>query len=181
MSDVSGVTVVTNACVYYHYTRGCGRAERPAFPASLLGSHCALFSRRVGLFSKIRAYGAAGSRICVHASSRTMSRPTIRFCPEETGFQDRIERGTGFLPTHEGRLHQICAAGHALPNGKAPEWPSPTVRRVKNWPSSEFRLSAQPRRVYPALFAENGHRHGKTASMTPESYCEAFGRPYLRP
>jgi hypothetical protein len=33
MSDVSGVTVVTNACVYYHYTRGCGRAERPAFPA----------------------------------------------------------------------------------------------------------------------------------------------------
>ncbi len=36
MPDVSGVTVVTNACVYYHYTRGCGRAERPAFPAPLL-------------------------------------------------------------------------------------------------------------------------------------------------
>ncbi|MEO6842085.1 MAG: hypothetical protein ABI192_15125, partial [Bradyrhizobium sp.] len=33
MPDVSGVTVVTNACAYYHYTRGCGRAERPAFPA----------------------------------------------------------------------------------------------------------------------------------------------------
>jgi hypothetical protein len=33
MSDVSGVTVVTNACAFYHCTRGCGRAERPAFPA----------------------------------------------------------------------------------------------------------------------------------------------------
>jgi hypothetical protein len=31
MPDVSGVTVVTNACAYYHC--GCGRAERPAFPA----------------------------------------------------------------------------------------------------------------------------------------------------
>src|ERR1700738_5256614 len=29
----SGVTVVTNARVYYHYTRGCGRIGRPAFPA----------------------------------------------------------------------------------------------------------------------------------------------------
>jgi hypothetical protein len=33
MPDVSGVTVVTNACAYYQYTRGCGRAKRPAFPA----------------------------------------------------------------------------------------------------------------------------------------------------
>jgi hypothetical protein len=33
MPDVSGVTVVTNACAYYHCARGCGRAERPAFPA----------------------------------------------------------------------------------------------------------------------------------------------------
>jgi hypothetical protein len=31
MPDVSGVTVVTNACAFY--TCGCGRAERPAFPA----------------------------------------------------------------------------------------------------------------------------------------------------
>jgi hypothetical protein len=37
MPDVSGVTVVTNACAYYQYTRGCGRAKRPAFPAPLLG------------------------------------------------------------------------------------------------------------------------------------------------
>jgi hypothetical protein len=28
-----GVTVVTNACAFYQHTRGCGRAERPAFPA----------------------------------------------------------------------------------------------------------------------------------------------------
>src|SRR6202035_2342333 len=33
MPDVSGVTVVTNACAFYHCARGCGRAERPAFPA----------------------------------------------------------------------------------------------------------------------------------------------------
>jgi hypothetical protein len=25
MPGVSGVTVVTNACAFYHYTRGCGR------------------------------------------------------------------------------------------------------------------------------------------------------------
>jgi hypothetical protein len=33
MPGVSGVTVVTNARVYYHTTRGCGRTRRPAFPA----------------------------------------------------------------------------------------------------------------------------------------------------
>jgi hypothetical protein len=38
MPDVSGVAVVTNACAFYHCARGCGRAERPAFPAPLLGS-----------------------------------------------------------------------------------------------------------------------------------------------
>jgi hypothetical protein len=37
MPDVSGVTVVTNACAFYHCARGCGRAERPAFPAPFLG------------------------------------------------------------------------------------------------------------------------------------------------
>jgi hypothetical protein len=34
MPGVSGVTVVTNARVYYT-TRGCGRTKRPAFPAPL--------------------------------------------------------------------------------------------------------------------------------------------------
>src|ERR1700736_5563500 len=29
---ISGVTVVTNARVFYHTTRGCGRGGRPAFP-----------------------------------------------------------------------------------------------------------------------------------------------------
>ena len=33
MPDVSGVTVVSNACAFYHCARVCGRAERPAFPA----------------------------------------------------------------------------------------------------------------------------------------------------
>ena len=37
MPDVSGVTVVTNACAFYHCARGCGCAEHPAFPAPLLG------------------------------------------------------------------------------------------------------------------------------------------------
>jgi hypothetical protein len=37
MPGDSGVTVVTNACAFYLRARGCGRAERPAFPAPLLG------------------------------------------------------------------------------------------------------------------------------------------------
>jgi len=37
MPGVFGVTVVTNAWVTYHYPRGCGRIERPAFPAPCLG------------------------------------------------------------------------------------------------------------------------------------------------
>jgi hypothetical protein len=32
MPGLSGVTVVTNSRVFF-YTRGCGRIERPAFPA----------------------------------------------------------------------------------------------------------------------------------------------------
>ena len=32
-----GATVVTNACVYYSYTRGCGCNGHPAFPAPPLG------------------------------------------------------------------------------------------------------------------------------------------------
>jgi hypothetical protein len=33
MPGVSGVTVVTNSYAFYFCIRGCGRAERPAFPA----------------------------------------------------------------------------------------------------------------------------------------------------
>jgi hypothetical protein len=36
MPGVPGVTVVTNACAFYQYTRGCGRIGRPAFPAPLI-------------------------------------------------------------------------------------------------------------------------------------------------
>jgi hypothetical protein len=32
-----GATVVTNACAFYHCTRGCGRNGRPAFPTPSLG------------------------------------------------------------------------------------------------------------------------------------------------
>jgi hypothetical protein len=33
MPGDSGVTVVSNSCAFYFCTRGCGRIERPAFPA----------------------------------------------------------------------------------------------------------------------------------------------------
>jgi hypothetical protein len=33
MPGASGVTVVTCSCAFFHCTRGCGRIERPAFPA----------------------------------------------------------------------------------------------------------------------------------------------------
>jgi hypothetical protein len=54
MPGVSGVTVVTNACAYYHCARGCGRAERPAFPAPSI--------RRAGLPGKTRARNARRDR-----------------------------------------------------------------------------------------------------------------------
>src|SRR6202021_2891854 len=57
MPDVSGVTVVTNACAFYHCARGCGRAERPAFPAP------SVF--RGTRFCTTRARGVAGRRTCV--------------------------------------------------------------------------------------------------------------------
>jgi hypothetical protein len=57
MPGVSGVTVVTNACAFYHCARGCGRAERPAFPAPLI--------EEGGKFkSKTRAHRAARMRRC---------------------------------------------------------------------------------------------------------------------
>src|ERR1700691_744381 len=37
MPGVSGVTVVTNSYAFYFCIRGCGRAERPAFPAPFDG------------------------------------------------------------------------------------------------------------------------------------------------
>jgi hypothetical protein len=63
----SGVTVVTNARAYYHYTRGCRRIGRPAFPAP---------SDRRGqdVLGKTRAKRAAGSRTCILLSLRGAKR-----------------------------------------------------------------------------------------------------------
>jgi hypothetical protein len=37
MPGYPGATVVTNSCVYYFYTRGCGCNGHPAFPTPSLG------------------------------------------------------------------------------------------------------------------------------------------------
>ena len=63
MPGVSGVTVVTNARVYYT-TRGCGRIGRPAFPAPSVWR------------DKVHAHNSGGSRreiakVCVASSLRT--------------------------------------------------------------------------------------------------------------
>ena len=62
MPGVSGVTVVTNACAFYHCTRGCGRIGRPAFPVP------SAFSRddvpaQLGRFAR-RECEAASRRYC---------------------------------------------------------------------------------------------------------------------
>ena len=69
----SGVTVVTNARVYYHYTRGCGRIGRPAFPAP------SDFRGR-NEQAKPRAKSAARSRSCVR---RHCLRQTRSVCARE--------------------------------------------------------------------------------------------------
>jgi hypothetical protein len=55
MPDVSGEPVVTNACAFYTYTRGCGCIERPAFPVP------SVWSRAENL-GTTRAHRAARSR-----------------------------------------------------------------------------------------------------------------------
>jgi hypothetical protein len=57
MPGRSGVTVVTNSRVFF-YTRGCGRIERPAFPAP------SDFQERY-FFSAARAPSRRGARMCV--------------------------------------------------------------------------------------------------------------------
>src|SRR5437899_13094940 len=57
MPGETGVTVVTMlVCFVLFRTRGCGRIERPAFPAP------SVISGRM-IFAKPRAYRAAGSRM----------------------------------------------------------------------------------------------------------------------
>jgi hypothetical protein len=98
-------------------------------------------------------------------------------------FPARMPQG-GFFPNHAPKGGCIKSVQRVT----LPRWASPAKGRLQARPGrlqfgheSEIPLPAAARRVYPALFAENGPRRSKTASMTPESYCEAFGRPYVRP
>jgi hypothetical protein len=71
MPGDSGVTVVTNARAYYHYTRGCGRIGRPAFPAP-----SDFRERKVD--GKTRAQDAARSRS--RAGGNTLFEISILLC-----------------------------------------------------------------------------------------------------
>jgi hypothetical protein len=53
----SGVTVVTNACAYYHCARGCGRAERPAFPAPSVFRGTLMATTRAHCAARMRGRG----------------------------------------------------------------------------------------------------------------------------
>jgi hypothetical protein len=77
------------------------------FAHGAMGAAGTRFSLRPLFYSranvcKVRAHGAARSRICVHISSRTISRSTIRFCPGENRFPSRIQRGAGFSDSCSG-------------------------------------------------------------------------------
>jgi hypothetical protein len=58
MPGRSGVTVVTNSRVFF-YTRGCGRIERPAFPAP------SDFQERDFLLSGPGAIAPRGANVCL--------------------------------------------------------------------------------------------------------------------
>jgi hypothetical protein len=105
----------------------------------------------------------------------TMVGLAIRFCPGKAGFD--LASGPG-RPVSDQAWVGCTESVYPV---RLPLNARLVTGQLQFGHQSEFRLSARPGRVYAALFAENGHRHGKTASMTPESYCEAFGRPYLRP
>jgi hypothetical protein len=105
MPDVSGVTVVTNACAYYQCARGCGRAERPAFPASLLGSPCALFYEGRNEQAKPRAKPAARSRSHVLFEIRTHISSSRRR-------PGSIRRGLAFLAMSARPCATISARGY---------------------------------------------------------------------
>ncbi len=47
MPEGFGEPVVTNSCAFFHCTRGCGRAKRPAFPAPSLRGSCFAASGRI--------------------------------------------------------------------------------------------------------------------------------------
>src|ERR1700721_3530173 len=64
-----GAPVVTNARVYYHYTRGCGCNGHPAFPTPSKG-------RRI--LATTRTHRAAGSQICVNRAFGQRTATDIR-------------------------------------------------------------------------------------------------------
>jgi hypothetical protein len=80
MPGVSGVTVVTNARVYYT-TRGCGRIGRPAFPAPSFFWGEKLY--------KTRAHRAAGGRGCVLLGCLTIESVQLNTSPPLGGRRPR--------------------------------------------------------------------------------------------
>jgi hypothetical protein len=103
----------------------------------------------------------------------------LTFVPGKTGFHPASGRVARFRIVLPGVGCPKSVQERAGRRTVVP--PSPSLVLLQFGHESEIRLSVQPGRVYPALFAESGRHRDKTASMTPESYCEAFGRPYVRP
>jgi hypothetical protein len=71
MPGETGVTVVTCSCAFFICTRGCGRIERPAFPAPS--------DVQMGGSRKTRAHRAAGSRSRILSSLRGAKRRSNPF------------------------------------------------------------------------------------------------------
>src|ERR1700728_803497 len=100
MPDVSGVTVVTNACAFYQCARGCGRAQRPAFPAPLLGVARPLIEE-------------GGT---VMKNSREMRGENAKACPGIKSFTQEARGNFTFVIPR-------CAIAHLrpAPSGRIPE------------------------------------------------------------
>ena len=99
MPGVSGVTVVTNACAFYHCARGCGRAERPAFPAP------SVFRRR-DVEAKL---GRIASRKCEVAFTAVIVRAGGRSNISATSMIESRSRGVLDTPHARGMTVE-CAA-----------------------------------------------------------------------
>jgi hypothetical protein len=127
------------------------------------------------MFAKCGRMAPRGSRICIYFSPRMISRPTIRFCSGKPVSASHQAQGGLFRTVLGGDCTLSVHPVTFPPNAR------PVTGQLQFGHESEIQLSVQPGRVYPALFAESGQHRDKTASMTPESYCEAFGRPYVRP
>jgi hypothetical protein len=125
MPGVSGVTVVTNARVYYHYTRGCGRTKRPAFPAPSDGRGRELDSKPRAQARRdcrtVAMDGAVPLAISVMpgrsrskngvASARLWPGIHVLCAETEEGVDGRVE------PGHDGEIPSLSAmpVGNACP------------------------------------------------------------------